>query len=344
MTKLAVKSTKNQGKRKMGKFLEVEKVRQTEFKYNSPYFSAPARADGIYKKKPRAFCIPREYAKQNLYQEIRRGAIEYFARENIKWHDGQDGQPSNHLCSSQVCCVNFLFPFSDKPEALAELLRPVFPTIQRVLPMEKAGQFVSFEWIGAENYLGEKVGRGGKRSRGANFTSADGAVMFQHQDGVKQIVLIEWKYTESYGGTSLKISKSGTDRTEIYAHLYEKEDCPLDKTKLSDFGDLFYEPFYQLARQQFLAYEMEKARELGAEKVSVLHIAPASNSDFQKVTSPPFRELGATVMEVWNKLVKNEDRFTSVSVEELFGNFPVKQFPALKEWWEYSAQRYSWIV
>ena len=328
----------------MGRFLESEKIKQTEFKHNSPYFSSSAQVDGVYKKKPRPFCIPRKYSDQNLYQEIRRDAIGYFARHNIKWHDGQDGQPSNHLCSSQVCCVNFLLPFSDKPDALAELLRPIFPTIQQVLPMETAGQFVSFEWIGAENYLGEKVSRSGKRTRGANFTSTDGAVMFRHQDGVKQIVLIEWKYTESYGGTSLKISKRGTDRTKIYAHLYEKEDCPLDKTKLSDFGDLFYEPFYQLARQQFLAHEMEKARELGAEKVSVLHIAPAHNGDFQKVTSPALRKLGATVMDVWNQLVRNEDRFTSVSVEKLFGGFSVRQFPALKKWWEYSRQRYSWLA
>lgn len=328
----------------MGKFLEAEKIKQTEFKRNSLYFSAPAQADGVYKKKPRPFCIPRKYADQNLYQEIRRDAIKYFAHQNIKWHDGQDEKPSNHLCSSQVCCVNFLSPFSDKPDALAELLRPVFPTIQQVLPMETAEQFISFEWIGAENYLGEKVPRNGKRTRGANFTSTDGAVMFQHQNGKKQIVLIEWKYTESYGGTSLKISKNGTDRTKIYAHLYEKENCPLYKTKLSNFGDLFYEPFYQLMRQQFLTHEMEKARELGAKKVSVLHIAPACNRDFQKVTSPSLKKLGATVMDVWNQLVRNEDKFTSISVEKLFGGFPVEQFPALKEWWKYSKQRYSWLA
>ncbi len=328
----------------MGKFLEAEKIRLTEFKRNSPYFSTSAQTDGIYKKKPRPFCIPREDADQNLYQEIRRDAIKYFDEQNIKWHDGQGVQPSNHLCSSQVCCVNFLSPFSDKPDALTELLRPVFPTIQQVLPMETSRQFVSFEWIGAENYLGEKVPRNGKRTRGANFTSTDGAVMFQHQDGIKQIVLIEWKYTESYGGTSLKISKSGTDRTKIYAPLYEKEDCPLDKAKLSDFGDLFYEPFYQLTRQQLLAHEMEKARELGAEKVSVLHIAPDHNSDFQKVTSPMLKELGATVMNVWGQLVRNEDKFTSISVEKLFGDFPVRQFPALQEWWNYSTQRYSWLT
>ena len=38
------------------------------------------------------------------------------------------------------------------------------------------------------------------------------------------------------------------------------------------YDDLFYEP-YQLFRQQLLANEMEKARELEADVVSVLHIS-----------------------------------------------------------------------
>jgi hypothetical protein len=48
----------------------------------------------------------------------------------------------------------------------------------------------------------------------------------------------------------------------------------------------FYEPFYQLMRQQLLAREMETARECGADVVSLLHIAPAQNACFQRVTSP----------------------------------------------------------
>ena len=193
----------------MGEFLESEKPQQAKFKASSPYSSDAARADGIYKGKSRPFCLPLEHAEENLFSEIRQIAPAYFASQSIKWHDGQNGKPSNHLCDSQVCCVNFLFPFADKPRALAEVLRPVFPAIREMLPIEN-GQYVACEWIGQENYLGEKISRNGKRTRGANFTSADAAVMFERPDGKRQIVLIEWKYTESYGGTSLKIAKSGT--------------------------------------------------------------------------------------------------------------------------------------
>ncbi len=328
----------------MGKFLELEKPRQAGFKATSPYFSDAARTDGIYKGKSRPFCLPREYAEENLFREIRRSITGYFAAQEIKWHDGQDRRPSNHLCDSQICCANFLFPFADKPHTLVELLRPIYPSIHEMLPMEIDGQFVSFEWIGWENYLGEKVPRYGKRTRGANFTSADAAVMFEHTHRLRQVALIEWKYTESYGTTSLKFAKSGTDRTAIYAHLYNRDDCPLNKERLPSFDALFFEPFYQLMRQQFLAHEMERAHELSADRVSILHVAPAHNRDFHKVTSPELRSLGDSVIDVWRKLLRTPDSFTSVSIEQLFGNLPLKRISEMKAWWQYISTRYAWLT
>ena len=328
----------------MGRFLEVERRRQASFKQASGYFSDAARPDGVYRGKPRPFCLPLECADENLFSQIRSPVTRYFTKEEIKWHDGQQARPSNHLCDSHVCCVNFLFPFADKPDALVELLRPVFPKIRRVLPIEDPPQLVAHEWIGLENYLREKVARHGKRTRGANFTSADAAVMFEREDGIRQIALIEWKYTEAYGSTFLRFAKSGTDRAAIYSHLYNRHDFPLDKQRVPSFDALFYEPFYQLMRQQLLAHEMERARELGAQVVSVLHIAPAHNGDYPKVTSPPLRELGDTVIGVWKQLVGSADRFTSISTEELFGRFPVERFPELADWWAYITARYPWVV
>ena len=237
----------------MGKFLEEEKRHQVLFKTTSAYFTEAARSDGPYRGKPRPFCLPVDRAEENLFEGIRTGALEYFERKRIKWHDGRDSASSNHLCSSQVQCVNFLYPFADKAEALCTLLRPIFPEVESIVPMEGEGQLVSFEWIGLCNYLGERFGRNGSRTRGANFTSADAAVMFCRRDGTRQIVLIEWKYTESYNRTWLGISKRGTDRRNIYRRLYDSPGCPIDKTRVPDFSDLFYEPFYQLLRQQLLA-------------------------------------------------------------------------------------------
>lgn len=324
----------------MGHFLEAEKLCQVAFKRTSPDFTDAARAEGIYRERPRPFCLPRECAQENLYPGIRAAALEYFAQHAITWHQGERNAPSNHLCSSQVCCVNFLMPFAREPLALAELLRPVYPTLDHMLPLED-GLFVAFEWIGAANYLGERASRSGQRTRGANFTSADAAVMFERADGRRQIALIEWKYTESYSGEPLHIAASGTDRTSIYRHLYARDDCPLDKSLLPDFDALFHEPFYQLMRQQFLAHEMERAHELGADIVSLLHIAPAANLDFRRVTSTALQPLGDSVTTIWRRLVRTPDRFASASTEDLFGPFPTDEFPSLAGWSRYIRRRYG---
>lgn len=326
----------------MGGFLESEKPKQTKFKATSPYFSDLARLEGVYKGKPRTFCVPLEFAEQNLFPEIRESALSHFAQHSIKWHDGQNGNPSNHLCDSQVCCVNFLFPFADQPEALGGILRPIFPELEKMLPVE-SGKYVSFEWIGQENYLGEKIPRNGQRTRGANYTSADSIVIFERKDKKRQVVLIEWKYTESYSGTFLKISESGTDRTNIYRHLFEKADCPINKDFLPGFDSLFYEPFYQFMRQQFLASEMEKAHEMGADIVSLLHIAPAHNLDFRKVTSPELIKLGKSATSIWEQLVTTKGRFINVRTEQLFGNLSAEIFPEIENWLEYIYSRYAWV-
>lgn len=327
----------------MSCFLKSEKPQQSKFKLESGDFSDAARKDGLYAGHFRPFCIPVEQAEENLMPEIRRTALDHFASNEIKWHQGQNGKPSNHLCSSQVCCVNFLLPFADKPEALAALLRPVYPTLERMLPIE-CGLYVTFEWIGQANYLGERISRNGKRTRGANFTSADAAVRFECEDGLQQIVLIEWKYTESYGSASLGAAKSGTDRTATYYPLYQQDDCPLDKNLLPSFNGLFHEPFYQMMRQQLLAHEMEKAHELNANRVSVLHIAPAANVCFSRVTAPALQHLGSSVTQIWSRLVPKPGRFISIYTETLFSPMWSMQRPELAAWLDYIGARYRWVL
>jgi len=79
------------------------------------------------------------------------------------------------------------------------------------------------------------MAKNSERTRGSNFTSADAIVMFERKDKRWKIVLIEWKYTESYGGTFLKIADCGKDRTTIYLHLFDKINCPINKEVLPDF-------------------------------------------------------------------------------------------------------------
>jgi hypothetical protein len=328
----------------MGRFLESEKIRYEALIPNANIFNEKAKVPGLYKGKLRPFCLPQIYSEENLFQGIRKSAKDYFSQFEIKWHDAIKNEPSNHMCDSQVCCVNFLYPFMDERGALKDLLKPIFPDISRVLNMGSEDGYITFEWVGLENYLGEKIRGNRKRTRGANFTSADAAVRFERQDGSIQIVLIEWKYTEAYFSTPLMKAKSGTDRTKIYEHLYLKDDCPLDKTLIDDFSSLFYEPFYQLMRQQLLAHEMELARELGASKVSVLHLAPGINKDFKRVTSPGLKQIGDSAVDVWKKIVIDDGLFISQNIEDLFGALPLERYPSLQPWWNYITERYAWVV
>ena len=101
-----------------------------------------------------------------------------------------------------------------------------------MIPMEDE-HVVSFEWIGLHNYLGEKVPRSGSRTRGANSTSADAAIMFRHNDGTRQLTLIEWKYTESYNPVYLGVARSLSEKqySKRYASLVECKDANYSTTK-----------------------------------------------------------------------------------------------------------------
>jgi hypothetical protein len=110
---------------------------------------------------------------------------------------------------------------------------------------------------------------------------------------------------------------------------------------LPNFESLFFEPFYQLMRQQLLAHEMEQAREKAADVVSVLHLSTASNGDFRRVTSPELEPLGDTPSTIWRRLVRPSDRFTGISTEELFGRLSNQDIPAMADWLNYLHARFS---
>jgi hypothetical protein len=76
----------------------------------------------------------------------------------------------------------------------------------------------------------------------------------------------------------------------------------------------------------------------------LLHISPAHNQDFMRITSPDLKTIDSSATRVWHKLVKNPGRFVGEYTENIFGNFQVEQFPELKEWWQYITSRYNWVL
>ena len=306
-------------------FRDREKSRLEPLKEH--LFTEAACRSGLYRRQRRPFCLHEHHARENLHELIREDALRYFAKRGIGWHDGIDGAPSNHLCCSQSCCVNFWFPFVRRPLELAAVLREIGYDVDEVLPFSEDGPLedgthphVAFEWIGTKNYLGEhirgRVASDHERTRGAGFTSLDFAIRFRRGDGRTQILAGEWKYTESYGGKSKRHSGK-TDRLDrIYRPHLEHPDCQITLGTV-EHDALFFDPFDQLMRQQLLCSAMERENEMGADIVSLLHVAPKANSELvDRVTSPLLEEFGSDIHGIWSRLTTPE-RFKGVYVEDL---------------------------
>jgi Restriction Endonuclease associating with ARP len=197
-------------------------------------------------------------------------------------------------------------PADDSPRLIAAAFGKVLQ-IGEPLPIED-GRYLTFEYIGAADHLGEAKPRIA-RERGRFSTSADAAIRYRRPGGGIEVVLIEWKYTESYDGRPLTNSRS--NRLDRYRPLFEDPNGPL-RTDVIPYADLFVEPFYQLMRQQLLAHAMEQSGELGADTVRVLHIAPAANTELQQsLTRDSQRAAGATLYAAWHAMLRRADRFVT---------------------------------
>jgi hypothetical protein len=215
-----------------------------------------------------------------------------------------------------------------------------------MLPVEDgphgAPWYVGFEWPGRADYLGEWKPGAASGPRGQNATNADAVVRFDHSGHIETL-LIEWKYTEAYGAPV--DSKGNVTRTSRYA---EKAFAPVGPLR-ADLGlklaDFFWEPFYQLLRQQMLALQMERAHEDDAQRVRVLHISPSANRALHKVTAPALRRFGDDAFDVFRGVLAEPDRFVGRTTEQVFAPFVASDHaePAALAWAHYLNERYCFL-
>jgi hypothetical protein len=329
------------------KFRDKEKARYKSIK--PILFSPEAQRDGNYRRIPRSFCLDDEHSEENLFADIQKSAIDYFKQRRIGWHYGlAEGQkPSNHLCCSQCCCLNFLFPMTRRPDLLMIVFKKYYSDLIEPLTIDKDNPladgsfpYIGFEWIGVEDYLGETHRKGMNRTRGANYTSVDFVLRFRRKDGKIQIVLGEWKYTEEYGESDKGIEV----RRQNYHQAFHRKGGIFKRQDAELYNALFFDPFYQLMRLQLLAQEMEFNKEMDADVVSVLYISPAENTELREgVTSPYLRKTypKEDVFEIWKGLVP-EDRFTSISTENLLSTITESCSNTYTNWVDYLNTRYGW--
>lgn len=291
-----------------------EKFRAVSWKRSTSTLSDSAREAAPYVgkegkpgHKPYDFCLPPEHAALSLLPEVRDSALALFAELEIPWHAGIDGGPSNHLLSSQVQCVNALGQMVDQPERIVMAFGDLLG-IGEVLQIEP-GRYLTFEYIGPTDFFGEAPT--GSRIRGAHCTSVDAAFLHRTLDGLVELVLVEWKYTESYP-TRRPDPKKDAVRFKRYGEAFADLAGPVFDNLLT-FEHILDEPFYQLVRQQLLAHALEQAGAEGAARVRVVHVLPPDNGAYQEsLARTEHLVLGATVSEVWKKLLRRPDRFLSV--------------------------------
>lgn len=261
-------------------------------------FSDPGQ--GVFRGKPREFVLSEPAL--NLWAGIRDDAKEYFAARSIPWWKGAKDDPTGHMLSSQVACVNHLYFIRQRPDIATPLLKALYPAIDRALPIGSG--FVSFEYVGPSQVLPEK-----SFTRGANCTSVDAAMMGENNEGKKILFLIEWKYTESYSGENLYCQ----ERAKVYDSFIQAPDSPFAQKEVQVY---YYEPFYQMMRQTLLGHLLVGAHPEQFDDYYHVHVIPRENTKLRtSITSPSLQ--GDTISDVWRALLREADRYVTISPEEL---------------------------
>lgn len=283
-----------------------------------------------------AYRLQPEHAQLNLLPAARDAVPCFAASPPIQWH-----QHANHGLSSQACCVNFLMPFNNHLELLHKWIETVTSTkVDQLLPVDHRDEldyYVAFEWIGGVDYLNEANSKG-DRKRGANATAADAAVKFRSNFGT-ELLLIEWKYTEQYKSHRLSEDRRQT-RVKRYRDLAFAPNGPVRSNVGLELTDFFYEPFYQMLRQQMLAWHVQQDAESGIDRARVLHLSPSGNRDLHEVTSPHMKRFGNDAFDVFKSFLIRPDDFIAMPIEQAFSSLNQLNAP----WLPGLAERYPTLV
>ena len=219
----------------------------------------------------------------NLYPSIRETAIEYFRKNGIGWWKSHDALniPTGHMLSSQISCVNHLFPFMQEEET-ANLLS-VLNSIQdkyrftRIIPnpldRSDCNGNVCFEFVWKNRtLLGERT-----EKRGAMCTSIDAVIYAETSDQKKILIPIEWKYVETY--EHKRAPQVSIDRYPSCIH---------NNSNIPGWNEAYeYDPLYELVRQTLLVENIIWCNDMALPVDDYLHInvIPNGNEELRKEIS-----------------------------------------------------------
>lgn len=315
----------------MSVYQEAQRQHQIDLIKSTNLFEN-TKAGAKYKNKERDFVLLD--GKYNLFNSInnkeRECVLNYFETNNISWWGGKN--VSGHVLSSQIACLNHLFPLRNNAEALKDILNAVTKIgIKEILPIpdwldkneNDKKHYIAFETISQKDHLNETKD-GGKLTRGSNCTSIDALILAKDNNNTVWIIPIEWKYTEFYQSQDKsKEDRSnekkgsngkGKERMSRYCDLITKS------KQLKSFEEYkgsiyFQEPFYQLMRQTLWAEQVvcnEPDAWYGAKRYLHIHIVPDNNLDLLNKNYRRFQFMKDGMEKTWKDLLKDKSLYCRI--------------------------------
>jgi hypothetical protein len=267
----------------------------------------------------------------NIFKPVQQAVLEYFHKNDISfWHVPNEpvDKPTGHILSSQVSCINHLFPIRQDKEAVLKIAKTVCADFTDVLPIttdKYEDGYIQFEAVSDKGHLNER-----SLSRGTNCTSIDALIYAVHTNGKKYIIPIEWKYTEVYGNKdySTKDRKgepkgnelTGKERLKRYSELIDNSKF-LKHLPSYRNSVYFHESFYQLMRQTLWAEQIIKHS--GEERIKAddfihVHVIPSEN-----------HKLLDSVKQVWPENLTDKERYKIIAPKDLIKNIDKAKYTDL---------------
>lgn len=250
--------------------------------------------------------------------------LSYFVDNGINWWKGN--KPTGHTLSSQIACINHLFPIRTNKDAVLSIARNIDSEIEEVLLLENDKVpyqgYISFEVVTDTDHLNEKK-RNKKLTRGGQCTSID-AVILAQKKGKSLILVIEWKYVEHYGNMDKSKNPKGKGSGDTRVNNYSGDKDVAEPNLIQNsrqlkmiepFNIYFHEPFYQLMRQTLWAEQLIKYKEretIKADDYIHVHVIPKQNMELKGVYKCSEMDLEST----WRSCLYNPNKYVIVSPDE----------------------------
>lgn len=319
----------------MRKFKEYQYDHQVTTAKAHPDWFGSDRLNGEFKSKHYKFIL--KNGINNIDKELRCSdednrfnVIEYFRANGIEWWNGN--APSGHMCSSQIACLNHLFPLRYDHDAVLALANGAagcrfFDDVETVGGDRKFPGYISFEVVTSTDYLNESNGK--PLTRGSMCTSVD-AVICAMKGEKHWLLPIEWKFVESYYRDDKSIEDyewekdghgKGEERLRRYTNLINGS---IQLHSLDDYNGSIYfqEPFYQLMRQTLWAEQAILNKDTFfpcATEYMHIHVVPDENGDllFRKYRNVAWDQTHGMVGS-WISCLEEKSRYCRRDPKTLF--------------------------